>query len=132
MRIISWDEFNICIDQITSACRQVDLCGVYGVPRGGLCLAVALSHSLNIPLLDQLKPGSLVVDDVYETGQTFSRLPISLDMTTFVWFSKVKPDGWHAVEICNSTEWLIFPWENRQLAGLDQQAYLLSRGLLND
>ena len=44
--------------------------GVYGVPRGGLCLAVALNHAIERPLLSVPEPSALIVDDVYETGRT--------------------------------------------------------------
>ena len=127
MRMLSWDQFNSCVESITHACSEKELCGVYGFPRGGLCLAVALSHSLNIPFLDQPKPGSLVVDDVYETGMTLSREFDTPEIIIFVWMSKVQPDYWNAVEVCDPHEWLIFPWENCQLGEKDEESYRLSR-----
>ena len=48
------------------------LSGIYGVPRGGLCLAVALSHKLDIQLIESPCKNSLIVDDVFETGITLS------------------------------------------------------------
>ena len=127
MRMLSWDEFNSCVENITYLCREKHFCGVYGFPRGGICLAVALSHSMNIPFLYQLKPGSLVVDDVCETGTTLMKVLDIPDITTVVWLSKVEPDWWHAVEICDLDEWLIFPWENPDKAQIDEKAYRLSR-----
>ena len=46
--------------------------GIYGIPRGGLCLAVALSHKLNIKLIQNLLKIHLIVDDVFETGITLN------------------------------------------------------------
>ena len=66
MKILSWDDFNYCIHAITRACKGKQFSGVYGFPRGGLCLAVAMSHALNIDYLQELKPGCLAIDDVYE------------------------------------------------------------------
>lgn len=129
MRILAWDEFDRCIERITHLCRKQKFCGVYGFPRGGLCLAVALSHSLNIPLLKKYKTGCLVVDDVYETGRTLREVEGISTITTYVWLSKVQPDWWNAVEISDATEWLVFPWENIEFAKIDEKAYQISRKL---
>ena len=127
MRILSWNEFNSCIKLITDACQDKQFYGVYGFPRGGLCLAVALSHSINIPLLEKIKPGCLVVDDIYETGKTLNQLLVVPNTTTFVWYSKVQPQWWNAIEITHPDEWLVFPWENRARAAEDMKAYQNSR-----
>ncbi len=127
MRILSWDEFDLCIGTIVNACTEKNFCGVYGFPRGGLCLAVALSHSLCIPLITEPRNGCLVVDDVYETGETLREVSEMIEVTTFVWISKIKPQWWNAVEIVDSEDWLVFPWEDRRFSEQDQKAYLLSR-----
>ena len=127
MRILNWEEYNSCIKSITLSCKGQKFSGVYGIPRGGLCLAVALSHSLDIPLVTEITDGCLVVDDVYETGKTLSHIRTIPGTTTFVWFSKVTPQWWNAVEIVSSDEWLIFPWENKNRAKEDMKAYQLSR-----
>ena len=44
----TWREFDQSVEQIANKCRLKDFSGIYGVPRGGLCLAVALSHKLKI------------------------------------------------------------------------------------
>ncbi len=127
MRILSWNEFNSCAKLITDACQDKQFYGMYGFPRGGLCLAVALSHSINIPLLEEIKPGCLVVDDIYETGKTLNQLLVVPNTTTFVWYSKVQPQWWNAIEITHPDEWLVFPWENRARAEEDMKAYQNSR-----
>ena len=45
---------------------------VAGVPRGGLILAVLLSHQLGIPLVyvEEATPSTLLVDDLADTGET--------------------------------------------------------------
>ena len=127
MRFLSWDEFNVCIKTISQACRDENYLGVYGVPRGGLCLAVALSHSLGIPLLLEPRPRSLVVDDVYETGMTLSNYRELPGSRCFVWLSKSKPDWWHAFEVTNSKEWIIFPWENVSKSLIEEKTFRASR-----
>ena len=66
----TWDEFDKSVEYITNKCKFLELSGIYGVPRGGLCLAVALSHKLKIKLISEPTKNSLIVDDVYETGTT--------------------------------------------------------------
>ncbi|KGG15536.1 putative PURINE PHOSPHORIBOSYLTRANSFERASE related protein [Prochlorococcus sp. MIT 0602] len=125
---MTWNEFDFSVQHITSACRSKSLSGVYGFPRGGLCLAVALSHALRIPFLTKPKPYSLVVDDVCETGLTLNNVKDIPGITTFVWLSKREPDWWNAVEVCNSSEWLLFPWENIDFARIDQEVFGMKRG----
>ena len=129
MRTLKWSEFNSCIKSISNSCINNQFSGVYGFPRGGLCLAVALSHSMNIPLLEKMKPDCLVVDDVYETGKTLNQVLRFPNITTFVWYSKVQPKWWNAVEISHPDEWLVFPWENKKQAKEDMKAYQISRRL---
>ena len=127
MRLLSWNEFNTCVKSITEDCKDIDLSGVYGFPRGGICIAVALSHSLFIPLLKEPQPKALIVDDVYETGATLDLVRDIPGVHAFVWHSKVIPDWWNAVEISESNEWLVFPWENKLHAKEEENAYRLSR-----
>ena len=70
MNKLSWIEFDECINSIYKQCKNKKFEGVYGFPRGGLCLAVALSHSLGLPLLEEPKNNSLIIDDIYDTGYT--------------------------------------------------------------
>ncbi|MEY2749954.1 MAG: hypothetical protein RLZZ168_1970 [Cyanobacteriota bacterium] len=59
MRRLSWQEFDRAVEQLAAHARQLpEPCGIHGVPRGGLVLAVALSHRLELPLLEQPRPWS--------------------------------------------------------------------------
>ena len=49
----TWTEFDKSVEQIANKCRFKAFSGIYGVPRGGLCLAVALSHKLKIELISE-------------------------------------------------------------------------------
>ena len=44
-----------------------------------------------------------------------------------VWVSKAEPQWWQAVEVTESNEWIVFPWENAAAAALDEQLYRASR-----
>jgi len=94
---------------------------IYGIPRGGLIPAVLLSHKLGLPLVQQPKSNSLVVDDISDSGNTFIDFIDTL-YKPHVYFSGVKtatlferentafsPDyvGLHI----KYQDWLVFPWE---------------------
>ena len=92
--------------------------------------AVALSHAIDRPLLSAPEQAALIVDDVYETGRTLQALKVQVPQASFaVWVSKGCPDWWTAAVIAESSEWLVFPWENLEQARADEQAYRASRGL---
>jgi len=101
--------------------------GIFGIPRGGLVLAVALSHRLDLPLLRDAQPGCVVVDDVVETGLTLAPYQHLPDSRVVVWVSKVEPRWWQAVETTHSSAWLVFPWEDGTAAAADEQRYRAAR-----
>lgn len=125
MRALSWQAFDQAVERI--ARDATGFSGVFGIPRGGLVLAVALSHRLELPLLHQVRPGCLVVDDVYETGLTLAPYQHLDNSRVVVWISKVEPQWWHAVEVTASSEWIVFPWENPAAAAADAQRYRNTR-----
>ena len=125
----SWSEFDKSVEEIAYKCRFKDLSGIYGVPRGGLCLAVALSHKLKIELISKPKKNSLIVDDVYETGLTLTTFKDIEGAVFFVLFSKIKPTWWNTVFISKKNQWIVFPWENTLNSKSDREEYIKKRGL---
>lgn len=125
---LGWDQFELAVTSLTVELKNHLFSGVFGVPRGGLCLAVALSHALDLPLLDNPAPDALIVDDVYETGRTLEALRLQCPHATFaVWVSKSPPRWWLAADVVENPEWILFPWENADRALADEQAYRYSR-----
>jgi len=125
---LGWNHFDLAVKALSNQFSASEYSGVFGVPRGGLCLAVALSHALDLPLLDNPTQDALIVDDVYETGRTLEALRLQCPDATFaVWVSKCPPQWWLAAEVVDSPEWLLFPWENADQAMADEQAYRRSR-----
>ena len=94
MRTLTWQDFERAVDTIVERFQGQRFCGVHGIPRGGLVLAVTLSHRLDLPLLSSAQPGCLLVDDVYETGLTLEPYRQLENCTTMVWLSKVEPQWW--------------------------------------
>ncbi len=125
----TWSEFDNAVEQIASKCKFLQFSGIYGVPRGGLCLAVALSHKLKINLISEPKINSLIVDDVYETGITLNAFKDIEGAKFFVLFSKSKPKWWNSVFISEKSEWIVFPWENSLNSQSDRIKYIKKRGL---
>tara|TARA_Y100001968_G_scaffold104457_1_gene94417 strand:+ start:1800 stop:2186 length:387 start_codon:yes stop_codon:yes gene_type:complete len=127
MNKLSWIEFEKCIFSISKNCKNKKFEGVYGFPRGGLCLAVALSHSLALPLLDEPKNNSLIVDDIYDTGYTLEKVKHLKGSEAHVWISKIKPTWWNAYKYTKEKDWIIFPWEHINRANNDRDLYYKSR-----
>ena len=129
MAYFTWSEFDKSVEYIANKCKFLEFSGIYGVPRGGLCLAVALSHQLKINLLSKPIKNALIVDDVYETGITLNALKDIEGAMFFVLFSKVKPTWWNSVFISEKNKWIVFPWENTLNSQSDRSEYFKKRGL---
>ena len=128
-RYFTWGEFDQSVEFIANKCKSKELSGIYGVPRGGLCLAVALSHKLNIQLIDKPIKNSLIVDDVFETGHTLSNFKNIEGANFFVLVSKKKPIWWNTVNLNYKKEWIVFPWENKKNELEDEKEYFKKRAL---
>ena len=125
----TWRDFDKSVVQIANKCKDLEFSGVYGIPRGGLCLAVAISHKLKINLISKPKKNSLIVDDVYESGITLKTYKDIEGAMFFVLFSKIKPTWWNTVYISEKSEWIVFPWENTFNFQDDRNMYIKKRGL---
>ena len=125
----TWNEFDNCVEYIANQSMFWQISSIYGVPRGGLCLAVALSHKLNIKLVEKPIKNSLIVDDVFETGITLSSFKNIEGVKFFVLFSKLDPIWWNTVKLSKKNEWIVFPWENKKFHSKDEEEYRKKRGL---
>ncbi len=125
--IFTWKDFQEAVEVIVNGLRKVDrerrgysieelglsfksFDGIYGIPRGGLVLAVCLSHRLDLPLRDSVNDRTIVVDDIADTGETLFPYRDNL-IATIHWVegSKVKPKV-YALEKTRG-EWVRYPWE---------------------
>ena len=132
----TWGQVNTAVRHLAAAAlaeRITDDTVVYGQPRGGLVLAVMLSHALDIHLTRDLgfrgRSDTIFVDDIIDSGKTLE--------------GQGGPDGFHSV-LCmfkkrgmpveawvtlDENEWICFPWENRQNVDRDYLDYMKRRGL---
>lgn len=127
LKHLTWEEFDFAVETIASQCPSVN--GVYGMPRGGLVLAVALSHRLLVPLLLEPRIGALWVDDIVDTGLTIRNA--LKGMTYAAWINKSSDYDVISAQTCGD-EWVIFPWEKSSNASKDKELYDLSRRTKNN
>jgi len=123
---LSWAGFDSAVAYVADRCRGIELSGVYGVPRGGLPLAVALSHRLGVPMVDAPGARVLVVDDIYDSGQTIrglmERHPGAGPF--WVWATReFETRGYRSVLNDIGSEWVLFPWEVHANAEEDRRDY---------
>ena len=130
IRHFTWSEFDSSVEFIAKECQFLEFSGIYGIPRGGLCLAVALSHKLKIDLISKPIKNSLIVDDVYETGNTLNTFKDIEGAMFYVLFSKIKPGWWNTVNLSERNEWIVLPWENAKNYQNDRTEYIKRRGLI--
>ena len=128
-KYFTWSEFDKSVEYIADQCKFWKISSIYGVPRGGLCLAVALSHKLDIQLIEKPTKNSLIVDDVFETGITLSNFKNIEGANFFVLVSKKKPIWWNTVNLSHKKEWIVFPWENENNKIEEEKEYNEKRGL---
>lgn len=110
---VDWNEFNQLIEKLAGQIEKGKYSSLYGIPRGGVPVALALSIKLQLPLLASIEnreftENILIVDDVADTGATLERYK---NYDTAVLHvkprSKVKPT-YVAEEV---DEWIVYPWE---------------------
>lgn len=107
-RYISWAECQRAADDLADVIRKSGrYLSIFGVPRGGVPVAVLLSQRLDLPLVeDPVGPGVLVVDDIVDSGATRERFsgPFAALFARSRWNGEVTAAR-------HDDDWLVFPWE---------------------
>jgi uncharacterized protein len=114
--IISWQKIDSMISMLVEDIKlsNINFDGVYGIPRGGLPLAVMISYRLDIPVLFYPTKNSLVVDDISDNGFTLQRMKNKKIATLYSTdWTIVKPD-WFIEKKKSKDDWLVFPWETKE------------------
>jgi len=118
--LYSWQNFNDAMEVIVNRIRAerylLHLERIYGLPRGGLVLAVKLSYRLGLPLAtleDVVAYGqTLVVNDISDSGESMRRigkLAVCTATLHIVSEAAFVPDIW--VEARDENAWVVYPWE---------------------
>lgn len=109
--IYTWRMFDEDINRIVNRIHNHRFSGVYGVPRGGLPLAVVLSHKLKLPLLLAPCSDCLICDDIADSGKTLKQYNNKYFTAVLIhkYTTETKPNV-HG-RMYWEDDWVIFPWE---------------------
>lgn len=111
--VFTYGMFTESINVIIEKLKNKKYDGIFALPRGGLILAVVLSHKLKLPLCDKYTKNTLIVDDICDKGHTLVNIPSINDKVVLV----TKPIG--SIRIKNiiyvlkvpDNTWVKFWWE---------------------
>lgn len=115
---ISWEDIEKYIEDVYNFYKDKDITGVYGLPRGGLVLAVILSHKMNIPLLMAPTENCIIIDDICDSGESLLHYYknssgdkiYKYHITTMFYKDNnlVEPEFYSYKK---EDKWVIYPWE---------------------
>lgn len=98
---------------------------IYGVPRGGLVVAVMLSHKLDIPLImieSHIGPQTLVIDDICDSGATLNALVKKKKCFATATLSVNTETPRDPVYFAfKESLWIIYPWETEATSKYDNK-----------
>ena len=109
-KLVKWKEVEDFIKNLSERLPK-KISGVYGIPRGGLCMAVMLSHYANIPVLQAPCKNCIVIDDIADTGLTLLHCKEKGYFIATMYYhkqSKVVPNYYEKEK---KDQWIVFPWE---------------------
>lgn len=112
---ISWNDVEVMIDKLVVEIKKsgIKFDGVYGVPRGGLPLAVMISHMLNLPVLLYPTKNTLIIDDISDNGFTLERMKNKKIATLYSTDWTITKPNWYVRKKESKNQWIVFPWETK-------------------
>lgn len=131
---LTWRQFDTAVDRMAKYLETLNpfVKNIYGVPRGGLMLAIALSHRLDKPLIydrKKITDKTVIVDDIIDSGQTFLRLIKGNKYKGYLrlvtWVATEKNDhhvSFHVI-VAKQGEWYQFPWETTESSKYDKTKF---------
>ena len=123
MNILSWNDVNALVEKVVDELAgNIQFKYIYGIPRGGLVLAVMLSHRLNLEFIQKLPTNYpeelfdeiLVVDDIIDKGETAKEY-MEKGVKNFVCLHYKASSNIPIVfcpQIKTDDEWILYPWES--------------------
>ena len=124
---VTWEQIEQDVDKIVSdLLKHADIDYVVGIPRGGLIIAVMISHRLGVKhmTIDHLekleefdldidKKKILIVDDISDSGQTLKRFRKEYTTATLdVRNTTIAIPQFYANWLDNA-DWIVYPWERK-------------------
>ena len=115
---VSWEEVGAFLNGVAERVDPHDFKGVYGIPRGGSVLGAWLAHKLYLPLLSEIAPNCIIVDDICDSGRTLEKVLDSIQPddrnNCYVAVMYNNPHNSFSVDFCyreKGDSWIAFPWE---------------------
>lgn len=120
--VISYSHYNSLLNKLVDMIKNSNVLNnvefIYSYMRGGLPIAVHLSHNLDKPVYTNEKAidfttistGSvLIVDDIADTGVTLDGKQFLFPIATLFYKPRsiVKPTFY----VEETSDWIVFPWE---------------------
>jgi len=131
--LYSWEELQKDCIELVKKIKPIKFSfkNIYGVPRGGLVIAVIFSHLLNLPIiLDKNRIGrdTLIVDDISDSGNTLKKLLETGEKREkrtilTLWVNprtKVFPDYFMRTKE-NEKDWIVMPFETIKSSKYDNK-----------
>lgn len=121
----TWEAFEVDCKKIAAWAKGRHVKNIYGIPRGGLVVAVKLSHLLDVPLIlnrDDISRDTLIVDDIVDKGNTIERLLASIGEhhhIASIYSNKAARHVQHFF-VRDNKSWVVFPWETEKTSKYDQ------------
>ena len=118
MEILSYEAFKQGCLEIAKQAEKCDVANIYGIPRGGLIVAVYLSHITGMPIVSKPQPDTLIVDDIVDSGNTVRDYVGDGYYVAVLYYNtkcNIRPNIW----IYEKKDFVKFPWENDESARVD-------------
>ena len=130
----NWDNFDNDIGEIKTKFKEDNYQpkAVFGIPKGGLPLAVKISNLFDIPLFVDLieankkfenKKDILIVDDISDSGKTFKKIKYREYYTTlaiFIRYNTSYVPNYYLRKI-DDDSWIVFGWENNKDVKIEKE-----------
>jgi len=129
LRRLTWGEFDKAVQALAERAAVVKAKCIYGIPRGGLPLAVAISHRSSLPVVYYPAHDAMIVDDIADSGTTIRRYQIYCGREKLAAWVRRASCGIDVFSVVTepSDAWLVFPWEDPLKAETDYQKYMERR-----
>lgn len=106
-----YEDVDHLAEHIRSSGKMIQYTSIYAVPRSGVPVALMLGAKLGLPLADELRNDSLIVDDLIDSGKTleqFSELNNNIAILYSKPHSPLKAD--FPTKVLQG--WIEFPYED--------------------
>lgn len=124
-KFVTWNAVETFVNDVVKEYKEKDISGVYGLPRGGLVMAVMLSHRLKVPMLTSPAQNCIIVDDICDSGESllhYANQSSSDEIENYhiitMYYKKndlgIIPEKYAATK---GEDWIVFPWEEAKPEG---------------